>query len=188
MSATSETSEDASRQSPSEPASGGLLLEVVAQDDDWGETVLATEFHARIAAAIGNVLEFDACERGVVAFANDAAVKALNTQYRGQNKPTNVLSFPAMSQAETGDGALDGEAAFLGDIILARETVIREAREQDVTFENHTIHLIVHGILHLLGYDHQDEPTAEEMEALEITILADLGIANPYTEELDEAG
>jgi probable rRNA maturation factor len=166
----------------------GLALEIVAQDDAWPLSVLETEFHVEIAAAIGRVLEFDANERAVVAFANDAAVKALNNQYRGQDKSTNVLSFPAVSPVETGDAMLDGEAAFLGDIILARETVFCEAQEQDVTFEHHTAHLIVHGILHLLGYDHEDEPSAEEMEALEITILANLGIANPYTEELVDAG
>ncbi|MFT5508100.1 MAG: putative rRNA maturation factor [Hyphomicrobiaceae bacterium] len=165
----------------------GLALETVTQDDAWPVSVLEAEFHDRIAAAIGRVLEFDAHERAVVAFANDAAVKTLNNQYRGQDKSTNVLSFPALSPTETDDAVLDDEAAFLGDIILARETVAREAGEQDVSFEHHTAHLIIHGILHLLGYDHEDEPTAEEMEALEIIILADLGIANPYTEELDDA-
>lgn len=111
-----------------------------------------------------------------VALANDEQVAILNGQFRGKPKPTNVLSFPS------GVGSPEG---FLGDIILAFETVAREAIEQDVSLEHHVQHLIVHGILHLLGLDHETMGDAEFMEALEIQILARLGVDNPYTGALD---
>ncbi len=99
--------------------------------------------------------------------ANDAFVRKLNHDYRGKDKPTNVLSFP-------------GEGNYLGDIVLARQTVVREAKEQGKTARAHTTHLIIHGMLHLLGYDHERNADAKKMEALEIKILKKLGISNPY--------
>ncbi len=104
-----------------------------------------------------------------VVLADDAFVQNLNKQYRGKNKPTNVLSFPASLE--------EGE---LGDIILAFETIEKEAIEQKKTFRNHTKHLLVHGFLHLLGYDHIEDKQAEVMEKIEIKILKKLGISNPY--------
>ena len=103
-----------------------------------------------------------------VVLADDAFVQNLNREYRGKNQPTNVLSFPNSSPN-------------LGDIILALETVQREAKEQEKTFRDHTIHLLVHGFLHLLGYDHLQEKDAEKMERKEIKILKNLCITNPYT-------
>jgi probable rRNA maturation factor len=102
-----------------------------------------------------------------IVLADDDFVQNLNKQYRGKNKPTNVLSFP-------------NEDEPLGDVILAFETVAREAEEQGKTFRDHAAHLIVHGILHLMGYDHEDEGEADKMEAREAKILKKLGIANPY--------
>ena len=101
-----------------------------------------------------------------IAFAADADVRPLNAQFRGQDKATNVLSFP---------GALGG-----GDVILALETVQKEAEIQGKSMHDHTVHLIVHGILHLMGYDHVAGREARRMERLERTILAGLGIADPY--------
>lgn len=110
--------------------------------------------------------------------ANDAKVQALNRDYRGQDKPTNVLSFALEADQP---GPIDNTILPLGDIILARETVVREARIQGKEILAHFSHLIVHGLLHLCGMDHQTADEASEMEALERTILAELGLPDPYT-------
>ncbi|SDF75031.1 MULTISPECIES: rRNA maturation RNase YbeY [Thalassobaculum] len=104
---------------------------------------------------------------------DDAAQRALNRDHRGKDSATNVLSFPAGFMPPAGPRPL-------GDISLALETVVREAAEQDKSVADHVSHLLVHGTLHLLGYDHGDDAEAEEMEALEREILAGLGIADPY--------
>lgn len=104
---------------------------------------------------------------------DDAAISALNGQFRGKQGPTNVLSFPPAPGA-------DREAGFLGDIALAAETIAREAEFQGKRFEHHAVHLAVHGFLHLLGYDHEQEADAEAMEARERAILISMGIADPY--------
>lgn len=103
-----------------------------------------------------------------IVLADDAFIHDLNKTYRGKNKPTNVLSFPN----EEG-----------GDIVLAIETIEREAKEQGKSLKNHVTHLVVHGTLHLLGHDHMKKKEAERMEQLEIKILKKLGIENPYCEE-----
>ncbi|MCW5745445.1 MAG: rRNA maturation RNase YbeY [Alphaproteobacteria bacterium] len=110
-----------------------------------------------------------------IALADDAAVRTLNRAFRHQDKPTNVLSFAADRRA-----SLAGAPRFLGDIALARQTVLREARAQHKRPGHHLTHLVVHGVLHLLGYDHQTDAQARRMEALEVHILTGLGIANPY--------
>ncbi|MBU3890775.1 rRNA maturation RNase YbeY [Methylosinus sporium] len=111
------------------------------------------------------------CELSVN-FTDDATIRELNAQWRGMDKPTNVLSF------ET-PGPLARRMA-LGDIVIAHETVAREAVEQDKSFEAHLTHLLIHGFLHLIGYDHQTPREAEEMEALERRIAAALGLNDPY--------
>lgn len=108
-------------------------------------------------------------------FTNDDHVQALNRQWRDQDKPTNVLSFAA----NEGSGPV---TPLLGDVILAFETVTREAEAQNKTFEDHLTHLLIHGFLHLLGYDHIDGDEAEKMEMLETLVLASLGIADPYAQ------
>jgi probable rRNA maturation factor len=139
--------------------------------------------------------------------ADDATVQELNKSYRGKDKPTNVLSFALYADGEAGgdegewdedeaeaddpdDGDGDGDVDFLspddavpvllGDVILAFETVDREAREQGKALANHLTHLVTHGVLHLLGYDHLEDSEAEQMERLETQILSGLGIADPY--------
>ena len=109
-----------------------------------------------------------------VLLADDETVRALNRRHRGIDRPTNVLSFPI------GAAAGGGQPRMLGDVVLADGVVLREAEAQGKTVPEHLSHLVVHGVLHLLGYDHEAEPDAETMESLEVRTLAGLGIPNPY--------
>ena len=122
-----------------------------------------------------------------VRLTSDAEVHTLNRQYRGKDKPTNVLSFP-MVQPDLLDtvtqGSDDGEV-ILGDIVLAHGVCVAEAEEKRISVEHHATHLIVHGVLHLLGHDHGDDATAEAMEEIERAALASLGIADPYAIDPD---
>ena len=114
-------------------------------------------------------------------FTSDAEVHELNREWRGKDKPTNVLSFPMLTQAELLALATDGPPELLGDIALAFETCAREAAEKAIPLEHHAAHLIIHGLLHLAGHDHEtSNEAAAEMEALEIKALASMGIGNPY--------
>ena len=114
-------------------------------------------------------------------FADDAEVHALNREWRGKDKPTNVLSFPMLEREDLLALAPDGPPELLGDIVLALETCQREADDKGISLEHHATHLIVHGLLHLAGYDHETSPEeARAMETLEIKALAMMGIADPY--------
>ena len=117
-----------------------------------------------------------------VKLSDDAEVQSLNANYRGKDKPTNVLSFPMVQPdlLQSLENSDDGEA-LLGDIILARETCAAEAAEKDISLHQHATHLMVHGTLHLLGYNHENEADAERMEDLEVKALASLGLPNPYS-------
>ena len=110
-----------------------------------------------------------------IVFTSDEEIRAINAEWRGKDKPTNVLSFPAFPIAP---GKMPGP--MLGDIVLARETVEREAAELDKSFHAHLTHLLAHGFLHLFGYDHMENDEAERMEATETRILAKLGLSDPY--------
>ncbi|MGL4405783.1 MAG: rRNA maturation RNase YbeY [Notoacmeibacter sp.] len=122
-----------------------------------------------------DVLELDERFNVSLLFTSDAAIQTLNREWRGKNKPTNVLSFPG------GDSPVETEVEFLGDIAFGLETVKREAIDEGKVFDHHVTHLLVHGFLHLCGYDHETgEDDAEEMETLERAILARLAIADPY--------
>jgi probable rRNA maturation factor len=123
------------------------------------------------------------CEVSLV-LSDDAEVQQLNRDWRGQDKPTNVLSFAALDDEDAPqppDGPL-----VLGDVILAFETTASEAAHDHKTLVQHLSHLVVHGVLHLLGYDHEDDEDAEEMEALETAILGALGIPDPYAQQQGE--
>jgi probable rRNA maturation factor len=114
-------------------------------------------------------------------FTSDAEVHALNREWRQRDKATNVLSFPMLEREDLLTLAPDGLPELLGDIALAYETCAREAEDKDVALEHHAAHLIVHGLLHLAGHDHElGSDEAEAMEALEVKALALIGVANPY--------
>jgi probable rRNA maturation factor len=116
-----------------------------------------------------------------VTLADDAAQQALNRIWRGKDAPTNVLAFPAADPAVP---VPQGAPLLLGDVVLAFETTQREASEQKKPLADHLRHLVVHGVLHLLGYDHADVAEAALMEAREIAILAELGVPNPYADTM----
>lgn len=151
------------------------------EDHNWDRTA-----QAAVAEAIRQTPFADWLTRALaievsVRLTDDAEIHGLNRQYRDKDKPTNVLSFP-MVQPDLLEGLAnsdDGEV-LLGDIVLARETCAREAAEKEVAFADHATHLIVHGTLHLLGYDHMGDAEAEAMEAVERAVLAALGIDDPY--------
>lgn len=114
-------------------------------------------------------------------FTSDAEVHALNREWRGKDRPTNVLSFPMLERAELAALAPEGPPELLGDLALAHGTCAREAAEKGIALEAHAAHLVVHGLLHLAGHDHVDsDEQAAAMEALEIKALAQMGIADPY--------
>lgn len=166
-------------------------LDIAIEDPSW-ETA-CPDYEDVIRRAIDAVLEQSPVaaalrEKGVefelsVVLADNNMVRDLNRDYRGKDKPTNVLSF-AQLDGEDGweEPELPGPCA-LGDLILAFETVRDEATEAGKSFESHFFHLVIHGMLHLLGYDHLEEDEAEEMESLEIQILSGFGIKNPYITE-----
>jgi len=132
-----------------------------------------TKFNEKIEEVIDFLLDkFNKKSEIAVAIASKDEIQEFNKDYRNKDKPTNVLSFPSGVPTEIAD--------ILGDIIICLEIVENEAKEQNKTFENHIIHMLVHGFLHLLGYDHINEQDAEKMEGLEIEILQELGIDNPY--------
>lgn len=146
------------------------ILNYILNDERWTHPPLAWEenISESLEKAAG-ILENDFSSQEVsVVLSNDKEVQALNKTFRHKDKPTNVLSFPSDLVEE------------LGDIILAYETVMKEATESHIPLLNHTRHLIIHGFLHLLGYDHEEEKEAEKMEAMEIKILKSLNIKNPY--------
>ena len=114
-------------------------------------------------------------------FTSDAEVHALNREWRQRDKPTNVLSFPMLDRAELLEMDLEGPPVMLGDVALAYETCAGEAGEKGVPLDHHAMHLIVHGLLHLAGHDHElGSAEAEAMEALEVKALALIGVADPY--------
>lgn len=147
---------------------------------DWPEAEVIAEGAARAALAGAGIALRPGVEVGV-SLADDARLRELNRDWRGQDKPTNVLSFPAA------EGAALARAPHLGDIAIAYETLAREADEEGKSLAAHLAHLVVHGVLHLLGHDHEDEAQAEAMEALERRVLAGLGHADPYAAGLAEA-
>jgi len=146
------------------------LIDIEIEDPAWTEALPNAEMLARGAALMAQDKEDAAHESVTILLTDDESVRELNAQFRGQDKPTNVLSFPAPDNPER----------FAGDIALAFGVCAREAAEQGKSLAHHLQHLVVHGVLHLLGYDHIGDDEAEVMEDLERAVLAELGVPDPY--------
>lgn len=167
------------------PATPSYNIEILESHLAW--KTLDTDYHALINTAVkqtllhtplpplvnGKLLEIS------IVLSSDSMIATLNMQYKEKEGPTNVLSFSSLD-GEIPELPAESEEFMLGDIVLALETIRREASEQDKSFEAHLSHLTVHGLLHLLGYDHENDKDAHEMESLEIKILHTMDIENPY--------
>ena len=156
-------------------------------DQDWASLADRAARAALAQTPHGELVSGPSTVEISVKLSDDAEVQGLNAAYRGKDKPTNVLSFPMVQSdlLDTIDIGDDGET-LLGDVILAHETCAREAAERGIALADHAAHLIVHGVLHLVGYDHENDAEAEDMEAIETRALATLGLADPYGDR--EAG
>ena len=151
--------------------------------NDWAELARSAAVAAIAESAFPQLGTGSRTVELSVRLTSDAEVHALNSEWRGKDKPTNVLSFP---MAEPDDLELMGDAGpelMLGDVILARGVCVAEAADKGIPLESHAAHLMVHGTIHLLGYDHMDDDSAADMEARETRALARLGIADPYEGE-----
>jgi probable rRNA maturation factor len=164
-----------------------MTLEVALEaDEEWDSSRPWEKLACKAAEAAIAESEFPELaehERPVeisLTLTGNEQVRELNAEWRGKDKPTNVLSFPMADELDFRRTKVDGPELLLGDIILARGVCEAEAAEKGVSVEQHATHLIVHGTLHLLGYDHQDERSAADMESREARALERLGIENPY--------
>ena len=157
------------------------ITEVLVVADCWRNEPDAEAVVLRAIAAAAETVDDDIADAELAEMlTDDSGIRTLNSNWRGIDKPTNVLSFPALQP--TGPRGDDDAPRMLGDIAIAYETLRREARDEQKPLGHHLSHLAVHGFLHLLGYDHEKEDDAEAMEALEQEILAQLGIPDPYAE------
>jgi probable rRNA maturation factor len=168
----------------SDPNHSTGVITIAIEADGWAgalvdpEALVIRAVEAALAAACPRL-----GEAGIsLLLTDDQSQQALNKEWRGHDKPTNVLSFPATEtrEGETPQPEFVGVPLELGDIALAFETCAREAAEQDKPLAHHVEHLVVHGVLHLLGYDHLEDDQAERMERLETRILAGLDVPDPY--------
>lgn len=164
-----------------------MMLEIALEADEEWDSSRSWEGLARRSAeaAIAESSFPDLAESGrpveiSVTLTGNEQVRSLNAKWRGKDRPTNVLSFPMADELDFTRANVDGPELLLGDVILARGVCEDEAAEKGVSFEDHATHLLVHGTLHLLGYDHQDDAAASDMEQREVRALKRLGIANPY--------
>jgi probable rRNA maturation factor len=151
------------------------LIEVMVQSPRWNKQPRAASIVRNAVRAAAEAVSTPPAL--AIVLTDDSAIRRLNRDWRGFDKPTNVLSFPA---AKAGADIADPS---LGDVIIAFQTVAREARDENKPFHHHLAHLAVHGFLHLLGYDHETERDARKMERLEVRILQDLGMPDPYAEK-----
>jgi probable rRNA maturation factor len=159
-----------------------LDIQISVEDEGWPQEPVLVDMAQKVLETAADFLEKEEAQpfpkmpaEVSLVFTSDAEIKEINAEWRDQDKPTNVLSFPAFPLEP---GGMPGP--MLGDIVIARETVEREAVDLDKSFSDHLTHLLVHGFLHLFGYDHMEKDEAEDMEALETRILAVLGLSDPY--------
>lgn len=154
-----------------------ITLAILVEAGKWPDEDALAALAKRVLAAAAGVLALDSDEPAELSlvFTDDAHIRELNAAWREKDKPTNVLSFP-LAAVEPGAPL----PPMLGDIVLACETVEGEAQAEEKPFDHHLAHLIVHGFLHLLGYDHETDAEAGEMEGIERVILAELAIPDPY--------
>jgi len=164
-----------------------MMLEIALDTDEEWDSSRAWEPLVRRAAeaaiAESAFPQLATAERRVelsVRLTGDAETRALNAQWRGKDRATNVLSFPMADRDELQRANVAMSELLLGDIVLARDVCAAEAADKRVSVEDHAAHLLIHGTLHLLGYDHHDDAGAADMEAREVRALARMGIANPY--------
>ena len=168
-------------------SAAGSTIEASTNTKIWPDPLVAGFQQAALTLLDDILSEFASAKTGAkfsakvsvsLCLCDDAQMRQLNQQHRQIDKPTNVLSFPAYDMARQ---PIDGDApALLGDIVIAAETVMREADDMQMPVADHLIHLFLHGMLHLFGHDHIDDELAETMETLEVKFLANIGVPNPY--------
>ena len=160
------------------------VTEVLVVAECWQSEPDSEAVIQRAVAAAAEIVHADLADYGeaelAVMLTDDSGIRTLNSNWRGIDKPTNVLSFPALQPS--GPGGPDDAPRMLGDIAIAYETTRAEADDEQKPFDHHLSHLAVHGFLHLIGYDHEKDDDAEAMELLELEILAELGIPDPYAD------
>ena len=164
-----------------------MMLDIAIEADeewdssiDWAALARGAAEAAIAESAFPQLAEGERPVEMSVRLAGDEEVHALNAEWRGKDKATNVLSFPMAETYELEQADEEGPGLLLGDVILAHGVCRQEATDKAISFEDHAAHLVVHGTLHLLGHDHDGDHDAEDMEAREVRALARLGIANPY--------
>jgi probable rRNA maturation factor len=159
-------------------------VDVIIESDHWVATDLAVLAEKAVSATLEHLSMGASASEVAILATDDVSIAKLNQDFRGKGQPTNVLSWPSEERGAANPGekpAAPSKNSELGDIALGFETCAREAIASGKPLENHLLHLVVHGTLHLLGYDHQRELDADLMETTEIAILVKLGVPNPYT-------
>ena len=165
-----------------------MQTDILIEEPRWHEIGLEALAQTTAEAVCDHLGLLPETELSILA-CDDARIAVLNTEFRGKPTPTNVLSWPDTNLSAAEDGGMPRppetdpqgtDEGFIGDIAIAYDTCTREAAEQGLTMQDHTTHLIVHGMLHLLGYDHERDRDATLMEGLETVLLGKLGIADPY--------
>ncbi len=164
-----------------------MMLDIAVEADaewdsstGWDRLVRDAAEAAVAESAFADLLTSDRPVEISVRLTSDEQVRALNAQWRGKDKATNVLSFPLTEQGELQQANVAGPELLLGDIVLARDVCAAEAEDKGVSVKDHAAHLVAHGTLHLLGYDHHDDASAADMERREMRALARLGIGDAY--------